>query len=127
MVVILTFANQKTPGLHNWEATMRKFGHDGVVIGMGRKWNGFMTKIQGYQEYISGLPSETIVTITDAFDVMACRPAKGLLEAYLQFQKPLVVSTENICVKSLNCQPVETWWRQTLQPRNRYRYVILVL
>src|SRR5439155_1134062 len=99
MVVICTFANYEAPGLRNWRATMQKFGHETVVLGMGKPWQGWMTRTQEYSNYLRTLPPTTVVVLMDAFDALACRSPEGLLETYLKFNKPVVVSTENICVK----------------------------
>lgn len=123
MVVICTFANYESPGLRNWQATMHKFGHEPVVLGMGKPWQGWLTRTQEYFDYVQTLSPATVVVLIDAFDALACRSPEGLLETYLSFGKPLVISTENICNKLLNCRPITQWWQQTLQPKNKYQYV----
>jgi hypothetical protein len=121
MVVIIAFSNRETPGTHNWRVSMQKYGHE--AVGMGTVWKGFMTKIQGYYDYIDALPTHSLSVIIDAFDVFACRSPQDLVETYSNFGKPLVVSTGIGCIPYMSCLPVKKWWQQTQQKPNKYKHV----
>lgn len=123
MVHIVTFANREADGLHNWLTSMKKFGYEASVIGMGTPWKGWMTRTRAYYDYISKLSSERLIVLIDAFDALACRSAPGLIETYIQFKRPLVVSTETVCLKLLNCRPVTQWWQHHNLIPGRYQYI----
>ena len=124
-VKIVAFANDaKEPMLINLVRSLEKYNYDYKIVGIGSKWEGFMTKIKGYLEYTKTLDPNQLVVITDAYDVLATGPPGELISNYKSYGKPLVVGAESYCGK--NCIPVDKWWNSEKgkeREKGKLRYV----
>jgi hypothetical protein len=56
------------------------------IVGLGKKWEGFRTRMQWYLEKLLTLNPEQLVNITDCYDVFCVRsPINFLEEAFNSF------------------------------------------
>jgi hypothetical protein len=116
---IIAFATDPNePMLINLINSLEKYGYDYVVIGKDIKWEGFMTKIKGYLNYISKLNPNQLVAIADAYDVMAAGPVDEFISKYKSYGKPIIVGSETFC--GPNCIPVDNWWKDKIRPKLQY-------
>lgn len=75
------------------------------IIGRGEKWNGFITRIHGYYNYLLTLDPKQIVVISDAKDVYCLKPPKNFIRDFMQYNKKIVVSMEIFAEGYLNYLP----------------------
>lgn len=75
----------------------RRNGLEVVVLGMGHKWRGFAWKFTLMRRYLAGQAhhDDDVIIFLDAYDVLALQPASVVLERFMAFQKPIVVSVED--------------------------------
>jgi hypothetical protein len=69
---------------------LKKSCPDLVVLGMGKKWNGFQDKVYATIHYCKEHPNE-IICFVDGFDSIVLQPNE-ILTRYESFQTPLVMS-----------------------------------
>ncbi len=123
-VLVISFSNANHVGLVNFKNSISKhLGWTYKVIGMGTKWEGWMTRMKAYHSYLSRLPPDEIVVLSDAYDVL-CINNGGLRfkELFLSLNKPIVIGAETGC--SFNCFPPQKYWDEVkLNPNNKRRYV----
>lgn len=120
-VKMVTFANDlNEPMLINFIKSLQKYNYDYAIIGKGQKWEGYMTKIKGYLDYVKTLKSDQLVICVDAYDVFATGPPDELIKKYYSYEKSLLVGSEVYCGD--NCIPVDNWWKD----KNSANFVILI-
>ena len=117
-ILIVGYANQKCANVHNWNMSMIKYGYDRVVIGNGEKWQGFMTKIRGYQKHLMKVKDKyDYVVICDVFDIYACGPSKELEKRFRSFDCDLLVGAEeNLSGPYI---PITEYWKHHTSKNNR--------
>jgi hypothetical protein len=119
-VRIIAFANDHNePMLLNLIKSLKKYNYDYDIIGQGVKWTGFMTKINGYLNYISGMKNNQIIAIVDAYDVIVCGSSDQFISKYKSYGKPLVIGSETFC--GCNCIPVDNWWHTNSSTSGRVK------
>ncbi len=64
------------------------------VLGFGKKWQGFQWRFQLMREYLQKLPRDEVVVFVDGYDVFAVADERTIMERFLEFRSPIVVSTE---------------------------------
>ena len=78
--------------LNNWEYK---------IIGHGEIWNGFITKMTGYRDYLKTLDSNKIVVISDAHDVYCTRNSTNFIKEFNKYNANIIVSMEMFAEGSL--------------------------
>ncbi len=116
--LVLAFANEKNILLSNLEKSLIKYKYNYKIIGEGKKWINFMTKIQTCYDYLQKVKYD-IVCIIDAYDVLACDYAHVLIKKFLQFKTDIVVGAENDCGD--NCVPLDEYFQKNEKGRKEKR------
>lgn len=70
-----------------------------VILGYGQPWQGFAWRFLLMKNYLERLNNEDIVIFLDAYDMIATQHASIIQERFLQFQTPVLFSTENVLRK----------------------------
>jgi hypothetical protein len=91
IITVATHSDYYYPTLVN---ACRQLGLTLIVLGWGEKWKGYYWKFRLMKNYISTLDDMEIVVFVDAFDVIPLYPEHVITEKFLQFKKPIVISTE---------------------------------
>jgi hypothetical protein len=90
------------------------------MIGEGERWEGFVqTRMTGYLRAISKLPSDTLVVLSDARDVVCVRPPNAFKTGFLSYGGRIIVSMELFCeghmsedkTSGLQCIPLTNYWK----------------
>ena len=82
-VEVVTYAN-KSSGMFE-ELVNNDFGVKVKVLGMGKKWNGFLDKFKGLLEYIETKKDDDIIVFIDGFDTKINKDisnVKSLFKSY---------------------------------------------
>jgi hypothetical protein len=95
--LLLTYDNAPTSTTEFFVKTLNANGWDYTMIGAGERWEGFMTKIKGYLNYLNSMDEERIVIISDARDVVCVRSPKAFIKGFNSFKSDMVVSMELLC------------------------------
>ncbi len=66
-----------------------------IVLGFGKKWQGFTWRVDLLKEYLSTLEPDEVVIISDAFDVIVLN-SKNILEKFLKYETDILFSAEYI-------------------------------
>jgi hypothetical protein len=92
------------PTLSALLTSLKKHKYSYEVLGFGKPWKGFKTKMENYLEGINRY-KEGIAIFIDAFDVLCIKDADRVLESYRARQRsmPLLVGAEIICFYEDNC------------------------
>lgn len=68
---------------------------DLVVLGFGQKWQGFAWRFLLMKDFIDSIDNDNdIVIFLDAFDIIAIQHVSIILKRFIEFNSPLVLSTE---------------------------------
>jgi hypothetical protein len=122
MVFIISYANNKPPGYFNFINSIIKYNQklNYKIIGMGEKWNGFMTKINACYTQVLSHQDSDIICILDCFDVMACNDSKNIEERFLSYNSPIVVGAESsVIFLSGNSTKLPNYWKNNNHKTNR--------
>ena len=92
------------PTLNALVTSLKKHKYSYEVLGLGKPWKGFKTKMENYLDGINRYNGEYAVFV-DAFDVLCIKDADKLLATYKAKKRamPIVVGTEIICFYEENC------------------------
>ena len=74
-----------------------KYGVEIKVLGMGTKWNGFMDKIRGVNEYSTEVAEKSekdIIVFIDGFDTIIGKNVNSLIEKFQKYNCDILVSEE---------------------------------
>lgn len=77
----------------------RRNGIELVVLGYGQPWQGFAWRFLLMKDYLEKLDDEDIVIFLDAYDMIAAQNASTIQARFLEFQSPILFSTENVLRK----------------------------
>lgn len=134
-LVISVETNADNKNTYYFVKTLINNNWDYDIIGIGKPWKGFQSKIEYFHEYLKTLPPDKIVVLSDARDVFCVRSPEHFIQAFESFQKPILVSLEIFCQGQPNdnavknpkdiwqCVPLNNYWKhQTIKPKIR-RYV----
>lgn len=75
----------------------RRNGFPLTVLGAGRSWKGYGTKLRLVREYLRGVRAGALVVFVDAYDSLFLPSHDRLVERFLAFDRPLVFSAEKGC------------------------------
>jgi len=106
---LIHFANKNHVGLLNLTHSLQP-GWEQIILGMGIKWEGWKTRMKAYKDYLETLPSDEVVVLSDAYDVLCLRSSQEFLSTFSKFQKPIVIGAETQC--DLNCHAPTHYWEQ---------------
>jgi hypothetical protein len=118
-VLVVGYANHQNLYSKNWERSLKNSGLPFKLIGVGEKWTGWGTRIDGYLEFLkSEKSSSTVYLLVDVYDVLAVGTEKELLSKWAKFKTPIVIGAEPNCNPSL-CRPLQNYWNDESE-ENRY-------
>jgi len=98
---IITIATDENNWLDDWKKSARKWGYEYTILGKGREWKGFSTKIKLIIEFLNSREPDEIVVIVDAYDLLFAGPPGELEKKFLSMSSPIVAGGEDMCI--LNC------------------------
>lgn len=128
-LLIVSYCNKRNNYSDNFEASLKKFKYTYKLLGIGEKWENFMTKIKAYHKFLSSPKTSDLICIIDCYDVLACRKKSDLLKLYNQTnqtnqinnqinkQSKVIVSSQAEC-KSYNCFELSSWWKKNILTNN---------
>ena len=103
-IKVFISADRMEPTLNALLTSLKKHNYSYEVLGLGKPWKGFKTKMENYLDGINRYNGEYAVFV-DAFDVLCIKDADKLLATYKAKKRsmPIVVGTEIICFYEENC------------------------
>ncbi len=113
---VITIATDENDWLNNWKNSAKKWGYQYSILGKGREWKGFSTKIKLIIEFLLERDPEEIIAIVDAYDLLFTGPPNELVEKFISFNFPIVAGGEDVCI--LNCHK-----HSCKVNNNRYKWV----
>lgn len=118
---VLSVSTTKNAGCANFCTSLQRAKIPYELLGVGEKWGGWRYRMQTYVNTLTTLPQDEIVLLSDADDMLCLRgTATELEEAFLAFDKPIVVAAELTCNPMYNCVPVVNYWGDTPPPVFQY-------
>jgi hypothetical protein len=109
LVTVFLMATHDGPGLRNALRTLRKHGMPYRVLAFGDAWKGWRERMRQYQEAAATCQTQYCVMM-DAYDALSIRPVQGLVEAFLSYNKNILIGMESSC--GGNCKPIDSWWNK---------------
>lgn len=105
MISVVTCATQNNTGLVNFKNSFSSFsGWNVQVIGLGKKWNGYKTRINLYIDYLKTQNNPDQITILiDCYDVLCVSDSHEFKKKFESYGSSLIVGSEKVC--SMNCRP----------------------
>ena len=94
---------------------MERHGWEHRLMQLGKPWQGFGTKMTGFEEALAEIAAKEpkkLVVLTDSADVQAVKsPAEFMALWNTHFaDKKMVIGAETYCAASLNCSPTTRYW-----------------
>jgi hypothetical protein len=83
------------------------------IIGRGEKWNGFITRMIGYYNFLLTLDPKQIVVISDARDVYCVKNSKKFIKDFKKYNKKIVVSMELFAEAQFKYLPDKDYFQVT--------------
>lgn len=132
---VLSVDNAPNENTHNFIQTLCSNDWDYEIIGIGRQWKGFESKIEYFHEHLKTLNPDRLVVLSDARDVFCVRSPKHFEKAFNSFGKPILVSLEIFCqgypddravldtTKIWQCVPLNHYWSQQIKKSAHRKYV----
>lgn len=122
MLTIVLVATEWTETFENLRRSLHIFGYSYVVLGWGKKWQGWKWRSKLYLDFIEQQNPKNIFVFMDAYDTLATKHPHQVLAAYHAYKKPLVIGAEWYCGNPKNCGNVQRWWSRqaTKQPRKKH-------
>jgi len=115
-VKVFTSADKMKPTLSALMDSLKEHKYSYEILGMGKPWKGFKTKMENYLEginrYIAAKGPEAMAIFIDAFDVLCIKDSDKVLATYMARPRkmPIVVAAEIICFYSANCSMDALTW-----------------
>ena len=99
-IKLVCVATESNSFLDDWKESASAWGFDFDVIGIGEDWNGFQTLLTLIKNYIQTVDENSIVAITDSYDLLMCGPPSELLHKHIDLSdggSRIVVGGEAVC------------------------------
>ena len=93
-IVVFTFATKPERGFAQYLTSCIRNGIVPRVLGMGREWQGFTSKIQLVREQLDCLEEHDFVVVTDSYDLVFQTGTEKVVRDFISYGKPLVFSSE---------------------------------
>jgi hypothetical protein len=133
--LVVSLETNPTENTYHFVQSLINNNWDYDIIGIGKPWYGFKSKLQYYPDYLQTLDPERLVILSDSRDVFCVRSPDHFVYAFQTFNKPLLVSLEIFCQGAPDdsavqnpkdiwqCVPLNEYWKhQSIKPTIR-RYV----
>ena len=114
---VCTIASQAGPGLERLLDTCEQQNIRINILGYGRPYPGNGQKLVYIKEYVKNLPSKDVVLFVDGYDVLFLANTKTILQKFLSYRVPFVISTEK------NCYPFPNLATQYPRSPTNSRYI----
>lgn len=117
-ILVLGCATHKTTNVDYFQKSFQLFdGWDMRLVGLGKKWEGFRTKMEIYCETLQMIDPMTIVVCLDTNDMLCIKDSTGFRETFLQFKSPIVIGSEKQCFPTIHnnfikigvCSDISQW------------------
>lgn len=95
--ILLTIATHRNVWLDDWEKSANFWNYRYEILGMGKPWEGFETKINLIIDKTTQLPSDNLICIVDSYDLIMAGSKSELVEKFLSKGKKIVVGSESVC------------------------------
>ncbi len=94
---ICTVASDSTPGLQRLLDSCERLGIEIDVLGLGKPYRSNIEKIRYIRNYVKEMPGDDVVLFLDGYDTLVLADKEAILQKFLAFNVPFVISTERIC------------------------------
>jgi hypothetical protein len=107
------------PTLTELLKSLKKHHYSYEVLGFGKPWKGFITKMENYLEginrYIADYGDDALAIFIDAFDVLCIKNSKRVFASYKAKKRPMpiVIGIEIMCFDESNCSLDGLDWYDT--------------
>lgn len=98
--LVIAFDNEPTENTNLFIQTLKNNKWEYALIGIGEEWKGWTTRIEAYKKVLKSIPSDKMVILSDARDVVCCRSPNAFMDAFVSLNKEcnkLLASTEFVC------------------------------
>jgi hypothetical protein len=115
-IKMFTSSDRMEPTLEALLASTKRHNYSYEVIGFGKPWKGFKTKMENYLEginrYVKEKGPSALAIFVDAFDVICIKDAAKQLASYKAKPRgmPVSVGVEIICFYEDNCSMEALKW-----------------
>ena len=115
-IKVFTSADKMKPTLSALLDSLKTHNYSYEVVGIGKPWKGFRTKMENYLEginrYISEKGPTALAIFVDAYDVLCIKDSAKLLASYKSKKRamPIVIGAEIICFYNENCSMDALAW-----------------
>ena len=115
-IKVFTSSDRMEPTLEELLKSLKKHHYSYEVLGMGKAWKGFKTKMENYLEgidrYVAEKGPDALAIFIDAFDVYCIKDAEKVLQTYKSrnHTMPIVVGVEIYCFHRDNCDMDTLKW-----------------
>ena len=114
-IKVFTSSDRMEPTLQALLDSLKAHKYSYEVLGFGKPWKGFQTKIENYlegmQRYTTEKGPDALAIFVDAFDVLCIKDSDKLLKTYKEKPRkmPVVFGAEIACFK--NCyKDIMNWY-----------------
>lgn len=97
---VVTVCSRMHRNLDKLITSAKKWGMDVTILGMDKPYPGSGTKLTYIREYLNTLDESDLVLFVDAFDVIIIGDSKQIVDRFLSFKAPLVISADTHCYPS---------------------------
>ena len=100
---VILAANEMRPTLQALLSSLQTHGYTYEVIGLGKPWQGFQTKmryyLEGIRSYHKAKGATALIALLDAFDTLSIKSAAAAAAAYSTKPRrmPILFSAETCC------------------------------
>lgn len=109
-----------------FKKTLEKHNWDFVFIGEGKKWSGFIDRINGYYTFLQSLQENKIIILSDARDAFCLRDSSFFLEQTKQIiDNKIIISAECFLLGQMNWNDKEILKAKLSNPNFFYQGIPL--
>jgi hypothetical protein len=120
-IKVFVSADRMEPTLDALLSSLKKHKYSYEVLGFGKPWKGFKTKMENYLDGINRY-NDGMAIFVDAFDVLCIKDSDKVLQTYTSRSRkmPVVVGAEIICFYEDNCSmDALNWFEVNNMPGGR--------
>jgi hypothetical protein len=130
-IKVFMSADKIKPTLEALCKSLRRYGYSYEILGLGRPWKGFKTKMEnfakGIKDYTASAGPDELAIFIDAYDCICIKDSTQVLHQYLNRKRsmPILFAAEPYCLGNNNIKTLD-WFDYHLGAAKRAKVNALV-
>jgi len=124
-LTILSVATKECGYFEILKQSCKKYNLNLIIVGWGREWDGWITRLEWIYEAMLEIPKDHIVLVVDAYDVIFFADETEILEKFRREKCGLLVGSDNQCNRVIPKSFAGAFFNRTQKQYENLEYYLI--